>query len=217
MERIDEISLKDVLPLVFGQEGKPHSDVWCSDLTLHRGESYLVEATSGAGKSSLCSYIYGLRTDYTGTISFNGKDISALRIVDWQELRRRHLAYLPQDLELFADLTAMENILLKNDLTGFATESEIDGWMRDLGVDSRRDFPVGRMSVGQRQRVAMIRALCQPFDFILLDEPVSHLDSANNALAAAIVADCAHRREAGIITTSVGNHLQLENPVKIKL
>lgn len=216
-DRIDVISLNDVAPAVFSGEDLSRSGVWRETISFERGKNYLVEATSGAGKSSLCSYLFGTRTDYEGVIKFNGTDIRGFDMNTWQLLRREHIAYLPQDLELFGELTALENILLKNDLVRTVPIEEIEEMLRLLGVSERRDFPVGKMSVGQRQRVALIRALCQPFDFLLLDEPVSHLDPANNALAAAMVLDIASRRQAGIITTSVGNHLQLNDPIKIRL
>ena len=73
------------------------------------------------------------------------------------------------------------------------------------------------MSIGQQQRVGIIRALCQPFDFILLDEPVSHLDEENNRRAARMIAGEALRQGAGIITTSVGNPLLLEGAATLKL
>lgn len=135
----------------------------------------------------------------------------------WQELRRRNLAYLPQELSLFPELTALQNIQLKNSLTGWKTAEEINVWMDALGISSRRDYPVGKMSIGQQQRVGIIRALCQPFDFILLDEPVSHLDEENNRLAAKIIMEEASRQGAGIISTSVGNPLLLDDYVKLKL
>lgn len=215
--KIEKIGLKGMLPGVFLSESIPGSDIWRSDVEFRRGEFYLVEATSGAGKSSMCSYIYGLRTDYEGTLLFDGKDASTLGIPEWQDLRRTSLAYLPQELSLFPDLTALENIRLKNNLTGYADEARIGEWLRMLGVDSRKDTPVGKMSVGQRQRVGIVRAICQPFDFLLLDEPVSHLDPSNNAIAAALVMEEARRQGAGIIATSVGNPLALENPVVLKL
>ena len=93
----------------------------------------------------------------------------------------------------------------------------VEVWMDRLGIASRRDYPAGRLSIGQQQRVALIRSLCQPFDFILLDEPVSHLDEANNRIAARIVEEEASRQGAGIITFSVGNPLLIENPEKLNL
>lgn len=215
--RIEIISLRDVAPEVFSGEDLSRSGVWRETICFERGKHYLVEATSGAGKSSLCSYLFGSRTDYEGVIRFNDTDIHDFDMNAWQRLRRENIAYLPQDLELFGELTAIENIFLKNDLTRAFANEEIEEMLRLLGVSGRRDFPVRKMSVGQRQRVALIRALCQPFDFLLLDEPVSHLDSENNAIAAQMVMDVVAKRQAGIITTSVGNHLQLKDPIKIRL
>lgn len=214
---IEAISLEGMLPRVFVSEKIPASDVWRTGVTFRRGRSYLVEAASGGGKSSMCAYIFGSRTDYEGTLRFGALDASALTIADWQALRRRNIAYLPQELSLFPELTAFENIRLKNDLTGYASERMILSWMERLGIDSRRDYPAGRLSIGQQQRVAIIRSICQPFDFILLDEPVSHLDEANNRIAAAMIAEEAARLGAGIISTSVGNHLLLEYDETLKL
>lgn len=206
-----------MLPRVFVNENIPLSEVWKCRLDFQRGERYLVEAVSGGGKSSMCAYIYGARNDYEGALLFNGKDVASLRIGQWQALRRQSLAYLPQELDLFAELTALENIRLKNNLTHHCSDKEISDRMEMLGIASRRDYPVGRMSIGQQQRVAIIRSLCQPFDFILLDEPVSHLDEDNNRIAAAMIMEEADRQGAGIISTSVGNPLLLPGPVKLRL
>ncbi len=214
---INSIKLSGMLPRVFSSESIPDSDVWKRELTFRRGEYYLVEAASGGGKSSMCSYIFGARTDYEGTLRFNDTDTATLVISQWQELRRRNLAYLPQELSLFPELTALQNIELKNSLTGWKTREEIELWLEELGIDSRRDYPVGKMSIGQQQRVGIIRALCQPFDFILLDEPVSHLDAENNRKAARMIIGEASRQEAGIIATSVGNPLIIEESVRLKL
>lgn len=214
---LESIELRGTLPRVFASEKIPASEVWKSDVTFRRGETVLVEATSGAGKSSMCSYIYGARTDYEGSLLFNGADASVLTPDSWQLLRRRNIAYLPQELSLFPELTAWENIQLKNKLTGYASDKMVEQWMERLGILFRRDYPAGKMSIGQQQRVAIVRSLCQPFDFILLDEPVSHLDEENNRIAAAMVAEEAGRLGAGIISTSVGNHLLLEYNKRLKL
>lgn len=214
---IREIRLAGTLPSVFSGEEGHDSDVWLSSLTLRKGGRYLIAAESGTGKSSLCAFIYGSRIDYEGSISFNDTDIRSLDISAWQEIRRKNLAYLPQDLALFPELTALENIKLKNDLTGHLSPERIDEMLELLGIDARRDFPVGRMSVGQQQRVGIIRALAQPFDFILLDEPVSHLDARNNMVVASLVDQEAARQGAAVISTSVGNHLMLANSETIAL
>ncbi len=206
-----------MLPRVFVNENIPESDVWDEELTLYRGNNYLIEAASGGGKSSMCAYVYGARVDYEGELSFNGKDTRGFSIAEWQEIRRRHIAYLPQELDLFPELTAWENIQLKNTLTNHFGEKDIERMLDELGIASRRDYPAGRMSIGQQQRVAIIRSLCQPFDFILLDEPVSHLDEGNNRIVAGMIAREAERQGAAIISTSVGNPLLLPNAKKLSL
>lgn len=211
MEHITEISLKEALPAVFKGEPHRHSDVWLTDLTLRKGHRYIVSAESGTGKSSLCAYIYGSRRDYIGEIRFDGRDIREFSMACWQALRRTSLAYLPQDLGLFPELTAWENIVLKNSLTSHLSAERIEALLERLGIASRKDFPVGKMSIGQQQRVGIIRAVAQPFDFIFLDEPVSHLDEQNNRIVASIIEEEAMAQGAAVISTSVGNHLLLSD------
>ncbi len=217
MQRIDQITLSGMLPDVFRSENIPDSQVWKSQLTLHRGCRVLIEAASGGGKSSLCAYLFGSRTDYQGVLKFDSTDVRSYSISDWQELRRRHLAYLPQELSLFPELSAWQNIQLKNRLTEALSDERVEELLERLGIANRRDYPVGKMSIGQQQRVAIIRSVCQPFDFILLDEPVSHLDEANNRIAAGIILEEAQRREAGIISTSVGNAIAIPDMDRIRL
>lgn len=214
---MNTITLDNTLPRVFASETIPHSEVWKSQISFSRDNLYLVEAASGGGKSSLCAYIFGARTDYEGRILFDTTDISTLSIDDWLELRRRHIAYLPQELSLFPELTAWENIQLKNRLTGYASDKMLNRWLEQLGIASRRDYPAARLSIGQQQRVAIIRAICQPFDFMLLDEPVSHLDAANNRIAADLITEEAARQGAAIISTSVGNHIDLNYTHRLHL
>ena len=205
MERIE---LRQALPLVF-QGRKTESQIWLQDVTFQKGETILVEASSGTGKSSLCSYIIGYRKDYLGTILFDGRDIRTHRVSDWTSLRKRSLSLLFQELRLFPELSAMENVEIKNGLTRFKSKKEIEAWFERLGIADKMDAKVGRMSFGQQQRVAMIRALVQPFDFLLVDEPISHLDDANSAIMGDIMMEEVRRQGAGVIVTSIGKHMGL--------
>ena len=213
MEKLNTITLIDTLPKVFSgsenDEPVASSGVWLRELEFTRPENYLVEAESGTGKSSLCAFIYGSRRDYLGKILFNGRDIRSFSIKEWCELRRRHLAYLPQEMRLFGELTAMENIMIKNQLTGMFTEREVRNMLERLEIEHKANQLASRLSVGQQQRVAIVRSLCQPFDFLLLDEPVSHLDARNNMIVAELISSVAKSNGASIITTSVGNPLLL--------
>jgi ABC-type lipoprotein export system ATPase subunit len=214
---IESIRLSDTLPKVFEQEPPVSSEIWRHEVKLCRGGRYIIEAASGTGKSSLCAYIYGARRDYLGNIYFDDADAATFEISRWQELRRRHIAYLPQELDLFPELTALQNVELKRSLTDAVSVDTVKEWMTRLGIGDRMDYPVGKMSIGQQQRVAIVRSLCQPFDFILLDEPVSHLDAGNNQLVAEMVEEQASKQGAAIIATSVGNKLAIQNATLLKL
>lgn len=214
---METIKLINTLPRVFAGHDGIHSEVWLQDVTLERGQRYLISAESGTGKSSMCSYIYGYRTDYSGTFAFDGRDIKQLSVAEWCEVRTHHIAYLAQEMRLFPELTAMENILLKNSITGHKTIQEIVAMMEQLGVGEKVNSPVAKLSIGQQQRVAIVRTLCQPCDFILLDEPVSHLDDTNNEIVAQMVIAEAERQGAGIISTSVGNNVRINVDKEFRL
>lgn len=167
---MDKIELKNALPGGVCLTGRhperdlaPGSDVRCGGICIWS------EAGSGTGKSSLCSYIIGYRNDYQGIISFDGKNIRNYKVKDWVELRKRSLSHLFQELRLFPELTAYENVAIKNNLTGFKKKKQIEAWFDALGIGDKLHAPISRMSFGQQQRVAMIRALLQPFDFLLAD------------------------------------------------
>lgn len=193
------------------------SEVWLKHLDIAKPQSYLVYAESGTGKSSLCAYLYGNRRDYDGKILFDGEDVGTYTPEKWSRLRREALAYLPQQLSLFPELTAIDNVLLKNRLTDYSSEADIRLMFQQLAIDNRADVVAGRLSIGQQQRVAIIRALVQPFDFLLLDEPVSHLDARNNEVVAQMIAAEARKRGASIIATSVGNHLSISDFKMLRL
>ena len=205
---MDKIELQNTLPCVF--EGREvQSDIWLQDVTFQKGETILVEASSGTGKSSLCSYIIGYRKDYLGNILFDGRDIRQYGVSDWTAIRKHTLSLLFQELRLFPELTAMENIDIKNGLTNHKTRKEIVAWFERLGIADKQNAKIGRMSFGQQQRVAMIRALVQPFDFLMVDEPISHLDDENSAIMAEIMMEEVQRQGAGVIVTSIGKHMDL--------
>ena len=199
--KMNSIHLDNTLPNVFLQRTDLQSDIWRQHVTLEKGKSYLVEASSGTGKSSLCSFIIGYRKDFDGKILFDGKDSLGFKTSDWTKLRQSHISMLFQELRLFPELTAMENVEIKNSLTHFKQKKEIEGWFEALGIAEKMQSPVRLMSFGQQQRVAMIRALVQPFDFLLADEPISHLDETNSRMMADIMMEEARRQGAGIVIT----------------
>jgi ABC-type lipoprotein export system ATPase subunit len=211
------IQLQQLLPNVFTGQSRPLSGVWQQEITFTKGNRYLIEAASGTGKSSLCSYLYGYRNDYQGCIRFDDRDVRPFPIKRWTQIRTRSLSLLFQELRLFPELSAMENIRLKNDLTRFKAEKEIVALFERLGIADKVHAPVGKLSFGQQQRVTFIRSLCQPFDFILLDEPVSHLDETNASIMGSILNEEADKQGAGVLVTSIGKQLGLNYQTILQL
>ncbi|MBQ0045908.1 MAG: ATP-binding cassette domain-containing protein [Prevotellaceae bacterium] len=214
---MEKIQLINTLPNVFQTRTDISSDIWNQKVEFEKDKLYLVEANSGTGKSSLCSFIYGYRSDYQGQILFDGEETRNYSVAQWTEIRKKHFALLWQELRMFPELTAMENVQIKNKLTGYQKKKQILEWFEMLGIADKVDAKMGRMSFGQQQRVALIRALCQPFDFIFVDEPISHLDDTNSEIMGRILTTEAKRQGAGIIATSIGKHIELNYDKVFKL
>ena len=214
---MNTIILKHTLPQVFAQRSDIISDVWLKDIIFEKEKTYLLEANSGTGKSSLCSFVYGYRKDYQGRIFFDEQNILQLTMKQWVDQRKKHLSLLWQDLRLFPELSAFENVQLKNKLTGFQKKKTIEEWFDRLGIDDKKNALVGQMSFGQQQRVALIRALCQPFDFLFADEPVSHLDDSNSQIMADILQEEVEKQGVGLIVTSIGKRMELPYDAVLRL
>lgn len=219
---LETITIQSLLPMVF--TGMEEAEKICSSqiweepsFVFQRGCKICIQAESGSGKSSLLNFILGNRTDYKGNILFNGNNVRTFSIDDWCRIRTENIAFLPQEMGLFPELTVVQNIDLKNNRTHHKSAKQIKTLLEQVGLAEKCDILVGKLSIGQMQRVALIRSVCQPFDFIFLDEPVSHLDMRNNTIVADMISEEADRQGAGIIATSVGNHLMLENAQFISL
>ena len=215
---METIKFNSVVPQVFSSRTEElNSDIWNTDATFQKGHLYLVEADSGKGKSTFCSYVVGYRHDYTGNVFFDNENTKKFKVRNWVDMRQHHVSHLFQELRLFPELTAYENVEIKNKITGFKSRDQIVKWFDMLGIGDKLDAKIGRMSFGQQQRVAMIRALVQPFDFILADEPISHLDDTNSDIMAEIMMTEAKAQGAGVIITSIGKHMDLKYEKVFKL
>jgi len=206
---MNSITLKNILPQVFANVADLRSQIWQQHVVLEKGKTYLIEADSGMGKSTFCSYLVGYRHDFSGELLFDGRSSAEFSMKEWSDLRQKHVSYLFQELRLFPELSSWENVQIKNRLTAFATDEQIDEWFERLGLSDKKHEKIGQMSFGQQQRVALIRALAQPFDFILADEPISHLDDQNGDMMGRLMLEEAQRQGAGIIVTSIGKHMDL--------
>lgn len=205
---MNNIHLRQTLPQVFADRDAITSDIWHQQITFSKGKSYLIEAASGTGKSSLCSYIYGYRRDYQGIINFDERNIRSLSVSEWGNIRRQSLSILFRNCA-FSRTDSTRKRSSEEPADQSQEEERNHHPFRNHGIADKTNVKAGKLSFGQQQRVAFIRSLCQPFDFIFLDEPVSHLDDENGAIMSRLLTEEAGRQQAGIIVTSIGKHLPL--------
>lgn len=195
-----QLSLQKTIPLPLRERaGNRISGIWQQDVQLGGRQQLFVQAPSGTGKTTLVHMLYGLRSDYDGRLLWDQTDIKTMNREQLAALRTGKLSIIFQDLRLFPDLTAWENINVKRALTDTVSEVEVWQWLERLGLKDRKDKPAHTLSYGEQQRVAIIRALVQPFSWLLMDEPFSHLDKANRQIAASLIREVVQRNNAGFL------------------
>ena len=193
------IHLNSVAPDYIRKENWENSEVWKKNITIHKGEHLHIVAPSGSGKTSLVHFIYGLRKDYSGSIYYDDEDIKKLSVESFSMFRQNKISIIFQDLRLFEKHTVMENIEIKRILNPFHPEEQISVMAQRLGIENKLHQQVKTCSYGEQQRIAIIRALMQPFDFLLLDEPYSHLDEDNRKKAMNLIYEECEKRNAAMI------------------
>ncbi len=194
-----QITLQQVCPVFLEKEKTNQSQVWNNEIIFAAAEKIQLLAPSGSGKTSFIHFLYGLRKDYTGNILFNDKNIASFNAEETARCRSNRLSIVFQDLRLFADHAAFENIQVKKILQPYKDAASINEMAQRLGIDNKLAQHAGICSYGEQQRIAIIRALQQPFDFLILDEPFSHLDEANSKKAMLLIEEEVQKRNAGII------------------
>ncbi len=194
------IILDNVVPNPILQDNKHiNSDIWNKKTTFEASKLHFVQAPSGTGKTTLIHILYNTRTDYQGSILLDNKNVSSYNQEELATLRAKEISIIFQDLKLFPHISALDNILVKNNITNHATLQQIESWADELEVKSKLNNPTYTLSYGEQQRIAIIRALCQPFKWLLMDEPFSHLDNDNTKKAAKLILNECKKQNAGFV------------------
>ncbi len=189
------------------------SQIWNTKKDFLQGKSYQIYAPSGKGKSTFAHIIYGLRDDFEGDILLDNQNTKQISHENWASIRQTKISIIFQDLRLFADLTARENIEVKTVLlqqnnsqtdTQNNVKENIKNMAEKLGISHIMDKKANILSYGERQRVAILRALIQPFEVLLADEPFSHLDENNIKIASQMLQERCKQQNATLLMTSLG-------------
>ncbi len=200
---IMQISIKGVEPDFIEKEQRKDSEIWSQTLLIPKGQHLHIVAPSGSGKTSLMHFIYGINSNYRGEIFYDSKEIKKFSSEDFSTYRQQNISIVFQDLKIFADQTVRENIELKRILNPNYPVEMIEKMAAHLGMESKLDQSAKTCSYGEQQRTAIIRALMQPFDFLLLDEPFSHLDDLNQKKAMDLIYEECVKRNASMILANL--------------
>ena len=211
------ISIRNVIPTPLAETINPKSNVWNTDITFIKGKNYLIDAQSGKGKTTFIQSLYGIRRDYSGEIKINNTELKCLNKTKIAKIRQKSLAVVFQDLRLFPNLTALENININANLSQNRFFDDIELLFQRLNIGDLKDKQTKLLSYGEKQRVAIIRAITQQYEWLLLDEPYAHLDKENTWLAHNLILEVSKELGAGIILTTLGedDFITFENKLNL--
>jgi putative ABC transport system ATP-binding protein len=206
------IELQNIIPVPLKEKFlQRSSDVWNNSVAFNESERIKIKAPSGTGKTTFVHTLYKLREDYEGKVLWDKNDLRNINADDLSQMRQQNVSIIFQDLRVFPNLTARENIELKRVLQKpFYENTRIDEMAEMLGITHILNQRAGLCSYGEQQRIAIIRALMQPFNWLMMDEPFSHLDQKNIAKAAKLIEEECKKRNAGFVLTDLDDDVHFE-------
>ncbi|MEU4048750.1 ABC transporter ATP-binding protein [Streptomyces olivaceus] len=173
-----------------------------AEFSIHPGEVVAVMGPSGSGKSTLLHCLAGIVTPDSGTITYNGHELSAMSDSQRSALRRSDFGFVFQFGQLVPELTCVENVALPLRLNGGSrkeAERAALTWMERLEVDDLRKKRPSEVSGGQGQRVAVARSLVTNPRVLFADEPTGALDSLNGERVMELLTDAARSTNAAVV------------------
>jgi putative ABC transport system ATP-binding protein len=173
-----------------------------AEFSIHPGEVVAVMGPSGSGKSTLLHCLAGIVPPDSGSITYDGRELTGMGDAERSALRRSEFGFVFQFGQLVPELTCAENVALPLRLNGTsrkAAERAALGWMERLEVDDLKDKRPGEVSGGQGQRVAVARALVTGPRVIFADEPTGALDSLNGERVMELLTDAARSTNAAVV------------------
>ncbi len=174
-------------------------------LTVEPGELVALYGPSGSGKTTLLLIAAALLAPDSGSVSFDGREISRLTARESSRYRRDDVGFVFQSFHLLAGASTINNATLKLMAGGLSLREAkqiVRPWLQRLGLEHRLEHRAGQLSMGERQRVAIARALAGNPRLLLADEPTGNLDSRRTQEILALLRDICHeQRIPGLLVT----------------
>jgi putative ABC transport system ATP-binding protein len=164
-------------------------------LTIAPGEFAALYGPSGSGKTTLLMLAVGLLAPDSGTVHFGGRDIGRLSERECARYRLRDVGFIFQSFHLAGGATALDNVITKlvgDGLTLREARRRARPWLDRVGLGDRAEHMPSQLSMGERQRIAIVRALVNQPRLLLADEPTGNLDSRRTGDTLALLRDVCH-------------------------
>lgn len=174
-------------------------------LTIVPGELVALYGPSGSGKTTFLLIAAGLLAPDSGSVLFDGRDISSLSVRDSARYRREDVGFVLQSFHLLAGATALDNAtfkLMSGGLSLAEARRIVAPWLERVGLEYRMGYRASQLSMGERQRVAIARALAGDPRLLLADEPTGNLDSHRTREILGLLRDVCHEQKIpGLLVT----------------
>jgi len=164
------------------------------NLNIEAGELVLLLGPSGSGKTTLLNVISALDTPTEGSYFFDGQPVPTSKVEAMAKFRRKNVGYIFQFFNLLSDLTALENVMLVQEISGKRDKAAAMQALNSVGLEGLDFRFPSELSGGQQQRVAIARSLAKQPRILLGDEPTGNLDSETSAQVMIVLADACRRQ-----------------------
>lgn len=188
-------------------------------LTLFPGEAAAITGPSGSGKSSLLYILGALEPPSSGTVSLDGRDPFALSADGLAGFRNSEIGFVFQDHCLLPQCSVLENVLIPT----LVAATDHDALVRaralveQVGLTDRISHRPGELSGGEKQRVAVARALIRQPRLVLCDEPTGNLDQASASIVASLLLDLHRRQQNILIVVTHSEALAAQFPIRFEI
>lgn len=188
-------------------------------LTLSPGEAAAITGPSGSGKSSLLYILGALEPPSSGTVTLGGRNPFALSAESLASFRNSEIGFVFQDHCLLPQCSVLENVLIPT-LVGQARDEDLTrarSLVEQVGLTDRIDHRPGELSGGEKQRVAVARALVRQPKLVLCDEPTGNLDQASASTVASLLFDLHCRLQNMLVVVTHSDRLASQFPRRFEI
>ncbi|MCK4233515.1 ABC transporter ATP-binding protein [candidate division WOR-3 bacterium] len=184
------------------------------DITIERGMIHTIVGPSGAGKSTLLHILGGLDRPTEGKVMLDGNSLYDFRDEELAKIRNKKIGFIFQFHHLLSEFSALENVMLPSSIDGISSKKASEkakNLLTEVGLSDRIDHKPNELSGGEKQRVAVARALINNPSVIFADEPTGNLDSKNSDMLLSMLLEL--NRKGGITLVIVTHNVGIANRI----